>query len=101
VIDSERPDGILLTFGGQTGLNCGVELDRMGVFKKYGVSILGTPIQSIIDTEDRKVFADRINEIGEKVAPSCAVYSVQEVSHTGILGEVLTCSCAMGKRTLF
>lgn len=79
VICSERPDGVLLTFGGQTALNCGVELQKSGVFDKYGIRILGTPIQSIIETEDRKIFVDRINEIGERVAPSAAVYSVQEV----------------------
>lgn len=84
VIRSERPDGILLTFGGQTALNCGVELERAGVFDKYNVQILGTPIKSIIETEDRKIFADRINEIGEKVAPSAAVYSVQEASFSAI-----------------
>ncbi|KAI5721517.1 hypothetical protein M8J77_021715 [Diaphorina citri] len=78
VIQSERPDGVLLTFGGQTALNCGVELEKSGVFSKYEVKILGTPIQSIIDTEDRKVFADHINQIGEKVTPSRAVYSVDE-----------------------
>jgi carbamoyl-phosphate synthase/aspartate carbamoyltransferase/dihydroorotase len=79
VIVSERPDGVLLTFGGQTALNCGVQLQHAGVFEKYGVTILGTPIQSIIETEDRKIFADRIHELGERVAPSAAVYSVQEV----------------------
>ncbi|XP_031835973.1 carbamoyl-phosphate synthetase 2, aspartate transcarbamylase, and dihydroorotase rudimentary [Nomia melanderi] len=78
VIRSERPDGVLLTFGGQTALNCGVELEKSGVFAKYNVKILGTPIQSIIETEDRKIFAERIGEIGEKVAPSAAVYSIQE-----------------------
>ncbi|XP_034240119.1 CAD protein [Thrips palmi] len=78
VICHERPDGVLLTFGGQTALNCGVKLYEAGVFEKYNVKILGTPIQAIIDTEDRKVFAERVNEIGEKVAPSCAVNSVQE-----------------------
>ncbi|XP_014243970.1 CAD protein [Cimex lectularius] len=78
VICSERPDGILLTFGGQTALNCGVELQKNGIFDKYNVKILGTPIQSIIETEDRKIFADRVNEIGEKVAPSAAVYSITE-----------------------
>lgn len=65
VIKAERPSGVLLTFGGQTALNCGVELDRVGVFKKYKINILGTPIQSIIETEDRKRFAERVNEIGE------------------------------------
>ncbi|BFG01259.1 CAD protein [Drosophila madeirensis] len=78
VIKSERPNGVLLTFGGQTALNCGVELDRAGVFAKYNVRILGTPIQSIIETEDRKLFAQRVNDIGEQVAPSEAVYSVAE-----------------------
>lgn len=78
VIRAERPDGVLLTFGGQTGLNCGVELQKSGVFKKYSVKILGTPIEAIIDTEDRKIFSERISEIGEKVAPSLAAYSVQE-----------------------
>lgn len=70
---------MLLTFGGQTALNCGVELQKMGIFEKYSVRILGTPIQSIIETEDRKIFADRVGEIGEKVAPSAAVYSIAEV----------------------
>ncbi|XP_076645661.1 carbamoyl-phosphate synthetase 2, aspartate transcarbamylase, and dihydroorotase rudimentary [Halictus rubicundus] len=78
VIRSERPDGVLLTFGGQTALNCGVELEKNGVFANYNVNILGTPIQSIIETEDRKIFAERIGEIGEKVAPSAAVCSIQE-----------------------
>ncbi|XP_046468600.1 multifunctional protein r [Neodiprion pinetum] len=78
VIRSERPDGVLLTFGGQTALNCGVKLQRDGVFDRYSVKILGTPIQSIIETEDRKLFAERVNEIGEKVAPSAAVYNIQE-----------------------
>lgn len=74
---------MLLTFGGQTALNCGVELEKSGVFAKYNVKILGTPIQSIIETEDRKIFADRIGEIGENVAPSAAVYSIQEVKMFG------------------
>ncbi|CAD6208372.1 GSCOCG00003378001-RA-CDS [Cotesia congregata] len=78
VIRSERPDGVLLTFGGQTALNCGVELEKSGVFKNYGVKILGTPIQSVIDTEDRKIFSEKINAIQERVAPSAAVYSIQE-----------------------
>lgn len=80
MIRSERPDGVLLTFGGQTALNCGVELEKNGVFAKYGVKILGTPIESIIQTENRKMFADRIGEINERVAPSAAVYSIQEVN---------------------
>lgn len=78
VIKSERPTGVLLTFGGQTALNCGIELERTGIFKKFGVKIMGTPISAIIETEDRKIFAERVAEIGEAVAPSAAVYSVQE-----------------------
>ncbi|KAF6204420.1 hypothetical protein GE061_002761 [Apolygus lucorum] len=78
VICSERPDGVLLTFGGQTALNCGVELQKEGVFDQYNVKILGTPIQSVIETEDRQLFAERVNELGEKVAPSAAVYSIGE-----------------------
>lgn len=65
VIKAERPSGILLTFGGQTALNCGVELERAGIFKKYKINVLGTQISSIIETEDRKIFADRVAEIGE------------------------------------
>ncbi|KFB52100.1 AGAP000300-PA-like protein [Anopheles sinensis] len=78
VIKAERPGGVLLTFGGQTALNCGVELERAGVFSRYGIRILGTPIRSIIETEDRKLFAERVAEIGERVAPSAAVYSLGE-----------------------
>lgn len=79
VIKVERPHGVLLTFGGQTALNCGVELVKTGVFEKYDVKILGTPIESIIETEDREIFAKRVNSIGEKVAPSACVYSVGEL----------------------
>ena len=68
MIKSERPDGILLTFGGQTALNCGVEMNKNRVFEKYGVKILGTPIKSIVESEDRKLFAERIAEIGEQVS---------------------------------
>lgn len=77
VIKSERPNGVLLTFGGQTALNCGVELVKRGIFQKYGVKILGTPIQSVIETEDREIFAQKVHSIGEKVAPSTCVYSVE------------------------
>jgi carbamoyl-phosphate synthase/aspartate carbamoyltransferase/dihydroorotase len=78
VIRAERPSGILLSFGGQTALNCGVELEKKGILEKYNISVLGTQINSIIETEDRKIFADRVNEIGEKVAPSAAVTSVDD-----------------------
>lgn len=66
VIQKERPDGILLSFGGQTALNCGVELYKSGVLEKYGVKVLGTPVQAIIDTEDRELFVGKLNEIGVK-----------------------------------
>ena len=69
-----------MSFGGQTALNCGVELNRAGVLLTYNVQVLGTPVDSIIATEDRKVFADRLAEISEPVAPSKAAYSVKEVS---------------------
>ena len=59
VIEKERPQGILLSFGGQTALNCGVELYKSGVLEKYGVKVLGTPVQTIIDTEDRELFIER------------------------------------------
>jgi len=79
VIQSERPDGILLTFGGQTALNCGIELKKSGILDKYNIKVLGTPIQTIIATEDRKEFSDRVVEIGERVAPSAVVTSYEEV----------------------
>ncbi|XP_055680705.1 CAD protein [Lutzomyia longipalpis] len=78
VIKAERPSGVLLSFGGQTGLNCGVELDKLGIFRKYNVKILGTPIQSIIMTEDREIFAQHMEMIGEKVAPSEIAHNVDE-----------------------
>lgn len=87
VIKSERPSGVLLTFGGQTALNCGVKLVESGILKKYGVQILGTPIESIIDTEDREIFAKRVQSIGEKVAPSACVYTVEgALTQAEILG---------------
>ncbi len=66
VIKKERPQGILLSFGGQTALNCGVELFKSGVLEKYGVQVLGTPVQAIIDTEDRELFVERRDEINVK-----------------------------------
>jgi len=70
VIAKEKPDGILLQFGGQTALNCGIELRNLGVFSKYNVKVLGTPVKTIEATEDRKVFAEKLAQVGEKVAPS-------------------------------
>ena len=70
VIEKERPDGILLSFGGQTALNCGVELDKTGVLKKYNVKVLGTPVKAIMDTEDRELFVERLDEIDVKTIKS-------------------------------
>ncbi|XP_075960179.1 carbamoyl-phosphate synthase [ammonia], mitochondrial [Anarhichas minor] len=78
VIKIERPDGILLSMGGQTALNCGVELFQSGVLEKYGVKVLGTPVESIMATEDRQLFSDKLMEINEKIAPSFAVESVSD-----------------------
>ena len=79
IIEEERPDGILLSFGGQTALNCGVELYKRGVLDKYGVKVLGTPVQAIIDTEDRDLFVKRLDEIGVKTIKSEACSTVKEV----------------------
>ena len=79
VIEKEHPDGILLSFGGQTALNCGVELYEKGVLAKYGVEVLGTPVQAIIDTEDRDLFVKRLDEIGVKTIKSEACSTVEEV----------------------
>ena len=73
VIEKERPDGVMLAFGGQTALNCGVALYKDGVFEKYGVKVLGTPVQAIIDTEDREIFVHKLNEINVKAIKSEAV----------------------------
>ena len=79
VIEKERPDGILLSFGGQTALNCGVELYKRGVLDKYGVKVLGTPVQAIIDTEDRDLFVKRLDEIGVKTIKSEACSTIEDV----------------------
>ena len=79
IIEKERPDGILLAFGGQTALNCGVTLHEKGVLEKYGVKVLGTPVQTIIDTEDRDLFVRRLDEIGVKTIRSQACSSIDEV----------------------
>ena len=78
VIDKERPDGILLSFGGQTALNCGVELCEEGVLEKYNVRVLGTPVQAIKDTEDRELFVRKLDEIDVKTIKSQAVESIEE-----------------------
>lgn len=78
VIEKERPDGILLSFGGQTALNCGVELYKSGILEKYNVRVLGTPVQAIMDTEDRELFVDRLNEINVKTIKSEACETIEQ-----------------------
>ena len=78
VIRKEKPDGILLAFGGQTALNCGVELYRSGILEKYGVEVLGTPVQAIMDTEDRELFVKKLDEIEVKTIKSEAVNSIHD-----------------------
>lgn len=79
VIVREEVDAITLSFGGQTALNCGVALDAAGVLEKYGVRVLGTPVEAVRDTEDRRRFVDRLNEIGVKTARARACHSESEV----------------------
>ncbi len=77
VIEKERPDGILLAFGGQTALNCGVALHRAGVLEKYNIEVLGTPVQAIIDTEDRELFVQKLDEIDVKTISSEACENIE------------------------
>lgn len=87
VIEKERPDGILLAFGGQTALNCGVALHNSGVLKKYHVEVLGTPVETIMNTEDREAFAEKLKEINVKTAHSMAVETIEEaVKASKIIG---------------
>ncbi|MDR1116076.1 MAG: carbamoyl-phosphate synthase (glutamine-hydrolyzing) large subunit [Tannerella sp.] len=78
VIEKERPEGIMLAFGGQTALNCGVELYRKSVFEKYNVRVLGTPVQAIMDTEDRELFVEKLDEINVKTIKSEAVENAED-----------------------
>ena len=78
IIEKERPDGILLSFGGQTALNCGVELYKSGVLEKYNVKVLGTPVKAIMDTEDRELFVERLNEIDVKTIKSEACETIEQ-----------------------
>ena len=78
VIEKERPDGILLSFGGQTALNCGVALHESGVLQRYGVEVLGTPVRAIMDTEDRELFVERLDEIGVSTIKSHACETMDE-----------------------
>ncbi|MBN2519155.1 MAG: ATP-grasp domain-containing protein, partial [Bacteroidales bacterium] len=78
VIKKEKPDGILLAFGGQTALNCGTQLYKNGIFEKYNVKVLGTPVEAIMNTEDRENFVNKLNEIEVKSPKSLPVTSVEE-----------------------
>ena len=78
VIEKERPDGILLSFGGQTALNCGVELEKSGVLKKFGVSVLGTPVEAIMNTEDRELFVEQLDQIDVKTIKSEACEDMEQ-----------------------
>jgi len=78
VIKKEKPDGLLLSFGGQTALNCGVALFKAGIFEKYNIRVLGTPVQAIMDTEDRELFVRKLDEINVKTARSVAVESMED-----------------------
>ena len=78
IIEKEKPEGILLAFGGQTALNCGIELHKSGVLEKHRVQVLGTPVQSIIDTEDREIFAENLRHIHIKTPRSIAVTSIDD-----------------------
>ncbi|KAG0306700.1 carbamoyl-phosphate synthase (glutamine-hydrolyzing) cpa2 [Dissophora globulifera] len=78
IIERERPDGILLTFGGQTALNCGIQLDKMGIFDRLNVKVLGTPIRTLLVSEDRDLFAKALNEIDIPVAQSVAVDNMKD-----------------------
>ena len=78
VIAKERPDGVLLSFGGQTALNCGVALYKAGIFEKYDTRVLGTPVQAIMDTEDRELFVKKLDEINVKTIKSEAVENIED-----------------------
>ena len=78
ILEAERPDGILLSFGGQTALNCGLELEKQGILSRLNVKVLGTPTEAIRLTEDRHLFAERMTSINEPICPSAAAYSVEE-----------------------
>ena len=87
VIKKESPQGILLAFGGQTALNCGVELYKSGVLDKYNLQVLGTPIRAIMDTEDRDLFVKKLDQINVKTIKSFAVETVEDAKRAaGDLG---------------
>jgi carbamoyl-phosphate synthase / aspartate carbamoyltransferase / dihydroorotase len=78
VIKLERPDCLSLSFGGQTALNCGIELYRSGILEKYDIEVLGTTVETIITSEDRQLFKNHVESVGEQVPPSCVVESIDD-----------------------
>ncbi|CEI88041.1 Putative Carbamoyl phosphate synthetase large subunit [Rhizopus microsporus] len=99
ILEKERPDGILLTFGGQTALNCGIELDRSGILERLNVKVLGTPIKTLITSEDRDLFVKALNEINIPVAQSTAVSTVEEALEAArVIGYpvIVRCAYALG-----
>ncbi|RCI00958.1 carbamoyl-phosphate synthase (glutamine-hydrolyzing) cpa2 [Rhizopus azygosporus] len=99
ILEKERPDGILLTFGGQTALNCGIELDRSGILERLNVKVLGTPIKTLITSEDRDLFVKALNEIDIPVAQSTAVSTVEEALEAArVIGYpvIVRCAYALG-----
>ena len=96
VIKKEKPQGILLAFGGQTALNCGVELYRTGILEKYNLRVLGTPVQAIMDTEDRELFNRKLDEIDVKTIKSHAVENLEDAvaAAKARKADVLLCDTA-------
>ena len=95
VIKKERPDGIALSFGGQTALNCGVELFQRGLLNEYGVEVMGTPVETIIKTEDRQLFNDKMDEISQPTANSIAVENLDDaVAAANQVGYPVMCRAA-------
>jgi len=84
VIAREKPDSIIISMGGQTALNCGIELHNRGVLERYGVQVLGTSVQTIMDTEDRQLFSKKIAEIGEKIARSVACDTLSKAAEAAL-----------------
>jgi carbamoyl-phosphate synthase (ammonia) len=85
VIKREKPDGILISMGGQTALNCGVEMYNNGTLAKYGVQVMGTPVETVIATEDREIFNQKLMEIGEKIAQSATACTIEEAKKVALV----------------
>jgi len=99
IIEKERPDGILLQFGGQTALNCGIQLEKSGVLHKFNVKVLGTPVEAIVATEDREIFSQKLREINEKIAtgyPACTVEEALEAARKIGFPVIMRAAFALG-----